>query len=95
MKSNFYPLGFEIGRKKESRLHVYICSVEHLGNYCNPLIRTLNYLPYAVLEVLYLIVVLLLKTALVKSIVPLSKKLSIVFVQCSRLTIELKGHDPS
>ena len=72
--------------------HVYMCSAEHRGNYRNLLTHTLDPPPYVGLEVLPLIVALLAKTALIKTIISLSKKLSIVFVRYLRHTIELSSH---
>jgi hypothetical protein len=84
LKSNFCPLGFEIGRKKEPSSHFYMRRAQHLGNYRKSLTHTPNQPPYVGLEVLSLIVALLVKTALVKTIILISKKLSIVFYAVSK-----------
>ena len=70
-----------------------MCSAEHRGNYRNLLTHTLDHPLYVGLEVLSVIVALLVKIALIKTIIPLSKELSIVFVRCSRHTMELRSHD--
>jgi len=62
-----------------------MCSAEHSWNYRNLLTHTLDPPPYVGFEVLSLIVALLiqalpLKSALIKTIIPLSKKLSIDFL---------------
>jgi hypothetical protein len=67
-------------QKKESGSHFYTCWTEYDGNYRNSLMHTRNRPPYLGLEVLFVIVALLVKTVLIKAIIPLlSKKLSIVF----------------
>jgi len=70
-----------------------MCSAEHRRNYRNLLTHTLAHPPYVGLEVRSLIVVLLVTTALIKTIIPLSKKVSIVFVRCSKHTMELRSHN--
>ena len=66
-------------QEKEPRSHFYMCWAEHRENYRNCLMHTLYHPPYIGLEVLYLILALTIKAALIKTIIPLSKKLSIVF----------------
>jgi len=57
----------------------------------NSLTHTLDPPPYIGLETQFLVVSLLIGTALLKPIIPLSKELSIVFARCSRHTIELRS----
>jgi len=61
-----------------------MCSAQYRWNYRNSLTHTLDHPLDVGLEVLALIVALLLKTALIKTIIPLSKKLSIVFCAASK-----------
>jgi len=68
-----------------------MCWSEYDGNYRNALTHTLDRPSYIGLEVLSLIVALLVKTALIKTIIPLSKKLSIVFVRYPRNIMELRS----
>jgi hypothetical protein len=93
-------LGFEIGRKKEPRSHFYICSAEHFGNYRNSLMYTLDHPPYIDVEVALLIEaipksVLFIDAISIETIIPLSKKLSIVFVRRPRNIMELRSNDTS
>lgn len=57
----------------------------------NLLTHTLAHPPYVGLEVRSLIVVLLVTTALIKTIIPLSKKVSIVFVRRPGHPIEIRS----
>jgi hypothetical protein len=89
-----------VAAKNEPRSHFYMCSVEHGGNYRNLLTHPPNYLLCVGLEVLPLMPGLLIpglfvKTALIKTIIPLSKKLSIVIVRCPRNITGLRSHDTS
>ena len=70
-------------------------SAEHCGNYRNLLTHTLDHPTYVGLEVLSVIVALLIqallgKTALIKTIIPLSKQLSIVFCAASKICYRVK-----
>jgi hypothetical protein len=67
-----------------------MCSVDHYGNYCDSLTHTLDHPPYAGLEVLSLVEAFLVKTALIKTIIPLSKKLSIVSYAASKTYYRVK-----
>ena len=64
-----------------------MCSAEHGGNYRNLLTHTLDHPP---LEVLSLIVALFVKTALIKTIIPLSRKLSIALCAVSKAYYRVK-----
>ena len=70
-----------------------MCSAEHRGNYRNLLTHTLDHPPYVGLEVLSVIVALLVKIALIKTIIPLSKELSIVFVRRPRNIMDFRSND--
>ena len=78
---------FAVAGKKEPSSHFYMCCAEHCGNYRNSLTHALDHQPYIRLKVLFL-----LEAILVEPIIPLSRKLSIVFVRCSRHAIELRSH---
>jgi hypothetical protein len=73
------------------------CSVGHLGDHRNPLTHT--WLPILVLALRpsliasILIDITFTDTMITDAILPLSKKLSMVFVRCSRDTIDLKNHE--
>jgi hypothetical protein len=66
-------------QEKEPGSHFYMCWAHYCGNYRNSLTHTLYHPSYIGLEVLSFILALLIKTALIKTIIPLSKELSIVF----------------
>jgi hypothetical protein len=61
-----------------------MCSAEHCGNYRNSLTYTLDHSPYVGTRVLSLIDGFLVKAALIKTIIPLFKKLSIIFYAVSK-----------
>jgi hypothetical protein len=61
-----------------------MCSAEHCGNYRSSLTYTLDHPPYVGTRVLSLIDILLVKATLIKTIIPLSKKLSIIFYAVSK-----------
>jgi len=56
-----------------------MCSTAHRENYRNSLRRILDHPIYVDIEVLSFIAALLIKATLIDAIIPLSKKLSIVF----------------
>jgi hypothetical protein len=72
------------------RSHIYVCWTEHDENYDNPPMHTLDRRCYVSLEALE--VLFLLGTIFVEAIIPLSKRLSMVFVWCPRHTMELRSH---